>query len=93
MHSKDLIYRDLKPENILINKDGTLKLGDFGFIKKLNPGDRAYTFCGTPEYMAPEIIQNKGYSQAVDWYALGIMIYELVYGRPPFVGDSPMETF
>lgn len=55
LHAKSLIYRDIKPENILVGDDGFIKMADFGFVKKLNPWDRAYTFCGTPEYMAPEI--------------------------------------
>ena len=62
LHQKNLIYRDLKPENILVTETGYLKLADFGFIKRVNKCERTYTFCGTPEYMAPEIIQNKGYS-------------------------------
>ena len=70
-----------------------MKLADFGFIKEVKQGDRTYTFCGTPEYIAPEIIQNKGYSQPVDWYALGIFIYELMYGRPPFMASDPVQIF
>jgi serine/threonine protein kinase len=93
LHSKSLIYRDLKPENILIGDDGYIKLADFGFIKRLAPWDRAYTFCGTPEYMAPEIVAGGGYGHSVDFWALGIMMFELMYGRPPFMGDDPMEIF
>lgn len=93
LHNKNLIYRDLKPENVLVDNNGYLKLADFGFIKQLDKCERTYTFCGTPEYLAPEIIQNKGYSHAVDWYALGIFMYELMYGRPPFMANDPMEIF
>ena len=93
LHGKNLIFRDLKPENILLASNGYIKLADFGFIKKLSRSERTYTFCGTPEYIAPEIIQNKGYSQPVDWYALGIMIYELLYGRPPFMAHDPYDIF
>lgn len=92
LHGKDCIYRDMKPENILMNNDGYIKLADFGFIKKLAKWDRTYTFCGTPEYMAPEIITNQGYSHAIDWYALGILLYELIYGRPPFLSTDPMDV-
>lgn len=88
-----MIFRDLKPENVLINNDGYLKLADFGFIKRLKKSEKTYTFCGTPEYIAPEIIQNVGYSHSVDWYALGIMIYELIYGRPPFMAHDPYQIF
>lgn len=93
IHSKEMIFRDLKPENVLVGKQCFIKLADFGFIKRLKPGDKTYTFCGTPEYMAPEIINNSGYSNEVDWYALGILIYELMYGRPPFMGKDPMKIF
>lgn len=84
IHSKDMVFRDLKPENILVNTDGYLKLADFGFIKRLKVYERTFTFCGTPEYLAPEIIGGHGYNCAVDWYALGILIYEMLYGAPPF---------
>lgn len=69
LHSKSIVYRDLKPENLLLDKDGHLKITDFGFAKKLT--DRTWTLCGTPEYLAPEIIQSKGHNKAVDWWALG----------------------
>jgi serine/threonine protein kinase len=93
LHSKNLLYRDLKPENMLVCNNGYIKLADFGFVKTLMPGNRTYTFCGTPEYIAPEIIQNKGYHQPVDWYSLGIFIYECLYGRPPFMANDPYEIF
>ena len=93
LHQIGTVFRDLKPENILVGADGYVKLADFGFIKRLQQHERTYTFCGTPEYIAPEIISNQGYNQSVDWYALGIMIYELMYGRPPFMANDPMEIF
>lgn len=93
LHGKHLVYRDLKPENVLIQKSGFLKLSDFGFIKHLKPGERTYTLCGTPEYLAPEILMNKGHSKAVDWYCLGVFIYELMVGRCPFMNDDPYEIF
>uniref|UniRef100_T1JPD0 Protein kinase domain-containing protein n=1 Tax=Strigamia maritima TaxID=126957 RepID=T1JPD0_STRMM len=69
IHQKAIVYRDLKPENLLLDRDGHLKITDFGFAKKL--ADRTWTLCGTPEYLAPEIIQSKGHNTAVDWWALG----------------------
>jgi serine/threonine protein kinase len=62
LHSKNLVYRDLKPENVLVQENGYIKLADFGFLKEVKPHERTYTFCGTPEYIAPEIILNKGYN-------------------------------
>ena len=94
LHTKDTVYRDLKPENLLINKDGHIKLADFGFAKIIE-NDRTYTLCGTPEYLAPEIIKgNKvGYGKSVDWWALGILIFEMLSGYPPFYDSQPMYFF
>ena len=92
LHSKNIIYRDLKPENILINKNGYLKLTDFGFAKYLD-NDKTYTLCGTPEYLAPEIILNKGHGKAVDWWTMGILLYEMLVGIDPFSDDDPMKTY
>merc|ERR1711915_879064 len=75
LHSLNIIYRDLKPENILIDREGHVIITDFGFAKKVL--DRTWTLCGTPDYLAPEIIQSKGHTKAVDWWALGILIYEI----------------
>ena len=91
LHSKNIIYRDLKPENILIHKSGYLKLTDFGFAKIVE--GRTYTLCGTPEYLAPEIILNKGHGKPVDWWTTGILLYEMIAGIDPFSDDDPMMVY
>ena len=91
LHNKDIVYRDLKPETILIHKSGYLKLTDFGFAKIIE--DRTYTLCGTPEYLAPEIILNKGHGKPVDWWTCGILLYEMIAGIDPFSDDDPMMVY
>ena len=92
LHSKNIVYRDLKPENILINKNGYLKLTDFGFAKIID-NEKTYTLCGTPEYLAPEILLNKGHGKPVDWWTLGIILYEMLVGSDPFGDEDPMKTY
>ena len=85
LHKNNMIYRDLKPENILMDSEGHLKISDFGLSKILeNPDEKAYTLCGTPQYLAPEILKNKGYDKSVDWWSLGCFIYEMLTGFLPF---------
>ncbi|XP_070319883.1 cAMP-dependent protein kinase catalytic subunit PRKX isoform X1 [Odocoileus virginianus] len=91
LHARDIVYRDLKPENILLDRDGHVKLTDFGFAKKLV--DKTWTLCGTPEYLAPEVIQSKGHGRAVDWWALGILIFEMLSGFPPFFDDNAFGIY
>lgn len=84
LHDNSIVYRDLKPENVLLAMDGTAKLGDFGFAKKLEKGGHTYTFCGTPGYVAPEVVLARGYGTSVDWWGLGVMTYVLLTGQQPF---------
>lgn len=92
LHSHGVVYRDLKPENILFDARGHVKLVDFGFAKVV--GDlETYTLCGTPEYLSPEVIQSKGHGKAVDWWALGVLIYEMILGYPPFYDSSPIKIY
>ena len=91
LHSKSIVYRDLKPENLLIDIKGFLKLTDFGFAKVIE--GRTYTLCGTPEYLAPEILLQKGHGKPVDWWCLGILIYEMLVGIDPFSDDEPMAVY
>ena len=97
-HQGGVAYRDLKPENLLLDRDGHIKLVDFGFAKRLGHHKddcpvETYTLCGTPEYLAPEVIHNKGHTTAVDWWALGILIYEFLTGYPPFWHQNPIEIY
>ncbi|CAH8618584.1 unnamed protein product [Heterobilharzia americana] len=93
LHRKNIIYRDLKPENIILDTQGYCKLTDLGFAKQLPYGAKTWTFCGTPEYMAPEVILNKGHDAAVDHWSLGVLLFELLTGLPPFESPDTMRTY
>ena len=89
LHSNNVVHRDLKPENVLMDRDGYIVLADFGLAKFLQgAADQTFSFCGTAEYLAPEILDMKGHGFAVDWWTLGILVYEMATGRPPFMHKS-----
>jgi len=92
IHNKAIAYRDLKPENLVLDYQGYCKLVDFGLAKKVTEG-KAWTLCGTPDYLAPEIILNEGHNTGVDYWALGVLIYEMVCGVPPFYAEEAMEIY
>jgi protein-serine/threonine kinase len=94
LHKNNIVYRDLKPENVLIDKDGYIKITDFGLSKQnILDNHSANSFCGTPEYLAPEIILNKGHGKAVDWWSLGAIVYEMLTGLPPFYSKDKEKLF
>jgi len=94
LHSKNIIYRDLKLENLLLDEDGHIKITDFGLCKILHNEELSTrTFCGTPEYLAPEILDDEQYGLAVDWWSLGVVLHEMIVGKLPFQGQTQDELF
>jgi len=94
MHSLNIIYRDLKPENILLDSNGHIVLTDFGLCKEgIHSNDTTTTFCGTPEYLAPEVLRKQPYTKAVDWWCLGAVTFEMLYGLPPFYSRNTTEMY
>ncbi|CAG6018216.1 unnamed protein product, partial [Menidia menidia] len=93
LHTMGTVYRDLKPENLLLDAEGYVKMADFGFAKQIGVGKKTWTFCGTPEYVAPEVIMNKGHDFGADCWSLGILIFELLTGNPPFAGSDPIKIY
>jgi len=89
VHGFNVVYRDLKPENILLDFTGHIALCDFGLCKlNMTESDKTNTFCGTPEYIAPELLESRGYTKTVDWWTLGVLLYEMMTGLPPFYDED-----
>jgi len=91
LHSLTIVHRDLKLENVLLSEDGALKVTDFGFAKRIS--SRSWTLCGTPEYLAPELILEKGHGKAVDYWAFGVLLFELLVGHSPFEAEDHLATY
>lgn len=91
LHNKNIIHRDLKLENIMVDQEGYIKIIDYGLAKKLNEDEEeeeATTYCGTPEYLAPEMVSRSGHDKSVDWWAIGVLMYEMLFGMTPFFNQN-----
>ncbi|CAG2110423.1 unnamed protein product, partial [Medioppia subpectinata] len=94
LHINNIVYRDLKLDNLLLDRDGYVKIADFGLCKEgIGYADRTGTFCGTPEFLAPEVLTETSYTRAVDWWGFGVLIFEMLVGESPFPGDDEEEVF
>ncbi|XP_037340738.2 serine/threonine-protein kinase N2 [Pungitius pungitius] len=94
LHQNQIVYRDLKLDNLLMDSDGFVRIADFGLCKEgMGHGDRTTTFCGTPEFLAPEVLTENTYTRSVDWWGMGVLVYEMLVGESPFPGDDEEEVF
>lgn len=94
LHKHNIIYRDIKLDNLLLDRAGYVKIADFGLCKEnMGPFEKTSTFCGTPEFLAPEVLSDSSYTRAIDWWGLGVLIFEMLVGEPPFSGDDEEEIF
>ena len=89
IHTRDIVYRDLKPDNVVFDAEGHAMLTDFGLAKEgVNDDKPTKSFCGSPAYLAPEMLKRDGHSQAIDWYLLGVLLYEMLVGIPPYYSSN-----
>jgi serine/threonine protein kinase len=88
LHDRGIVYRDLKPENVILDPDGHIRLADFGLAKFMDEDELTHSFCGSAEYMAPEMLTKSGHNFAIDFYCLGALLYELVTGLPPYYSSN-----
>ena len=94
LHRLEILYRDIKPENILMDIEGHVRIADFGLSKPLIGRDeKAYSFCGSPEYMAPEMLLKSGHNRLIDYYCLGALLYELLTGLPPYYSSETSKIY
>ena len=94
MHDLDIVYRDIKPENILIDMDGHVRVADFGLAKVIRENERSHSFCGSPEYLCPEMLAGgEGHDRRLDIYSLGVLLFEMLTGLPPFYHEDHSQMF
>ena len=94
MHERDIVFRDIKPENILVDMDGHIRIADFGLSKIIEENGKSHSFCGSPEYLSPEMLQSmEGHDRRIDIYSLGVLLYEMLTGLPPFFDENHQKMF